>query len=131
MGHPAHFHLFKNTILLLKEAGHDVKILIKKKDILEDLLKNQGWDFINIHAKERGDSKFKIALALLKRELALLKIVLQYKPHLMAGTSAEITHIGKITGIPSIVVNEDDADVVPLFAKIADPLATTILAPNC
>lgn len=39
MGHPAHFHLFKNTIILLKEAGHDVKILIKKKDILEDLLK--------------------------------------------------------------------------------------------
>ena len=33
MGHPAHFHLFKNTIILLKEAGHDVKILIKKKDI--------------------------------------------------------------------------------------------------
>lgn len=49
MGHPAHFHLFKNTIILLKEAGHDVKILIKKKDILEDLLKNQGWDFTNIH----------------------------------------------------------------------------------
>lgn len=131
MGHPAHFHLFKNTIILLKEAGHDVKILIKKKDILEDLLKNQGWDFTNIHSKERGDSKFKIALSLLKREFALLKIVLQYKPHLMAGTSAEITHIGKITRIPSIVVNEDDADVVPLFAKIAYPLATTILAPNC
>lgn len=131
MGHPAHFHLFKNTIILLKEAGHDVKILIKKKDILEDLLKNQGWEYTNIHAKERGDSKFKIAIALLKREIALLKIVLKYKPHLMAGTSAEITHIGKITGIPSIVVNEDDADVVPLFAKIAYPLATTILAPNC
>ena len=61
MGHPAHFHLFKNTIILLKEAGHDVKILIKKKDILEDLLKNQGWDYTNIHSKERGDSRFKIA----------------------------------------------------------------------
>ncbi|MFN5347283.1 MAG: DUF354 domain-containing protein [Bacteroidota bacterium] len=131
MGHPAHFHLFKNTIILLKEAGHDVKILIKKKDILEDLLKNQGWDYTNIHSKERGDSRFKIALALLKRELALLKIVLQYKPHLMAGTSAEITHIGKITRIPSIVVNEDDADVVPLFAKVAYPMATTVLAPHC
>ena len=131
MGHPAHFHLFKNTILLLKEAGHDVKILIKKKDILEDLLKNQGWDYTNIHSKERGDSKLRIALALFKRELALLKIVLKFKPHLMAGTSAEITHIGKLINIPSIVVNEDDASVVPLFAKIAYPLATAILAPNC
>ncbi|MFM7015996.1 MAG: DUF354 domain-containing protein [Bacteroidota bacterium] len=131
MGHPAHFHLFKNTIFLLKNDGHDVKILIKKKDILEDLLKNQGWEYTNIHSKERGDSKFRIALALLKREWALLRIVLKYKPHLMAGTSAEITHIGKLTGIPSVVVNEDDAAVVPLFAKIAYPLATAILAPNC
>ena len=131
MGHPAHFHLFKNTILLLKKEGHEVKILIKKKDILENLLKNQGWDHVNINPEERGDSKFSIAKALLKREFEFLKIARNFKPQLMAGTSAEITHIGKLLGIPSIVVNEDDAAVVPLFAKIAYPMATKILAPDC
>ncbi|KXK47252.1 MAG: hypothetical protein UZ10_BCD003000555, partial [Bacteroidetes bacterium OLB10] len=43
MGHPAHFHLFKNTIPALTEMGHEVKVLIKKKDILENLLQNAGW----------------------------------------------------------------------------------------
>jgi len=131
MGHPAHFHLFKNTILHLKAANHEVRILIKKKDILESLLTNIGWDYININPEERGDGKIAIAKALLKREFEFLKIARSFKPHLMAGTSAEITHVGKLLGIPSVVVNEDDASVVPYFAKLAYPLATTVLAPVC
>ncbi|MBK7630204.1 MAG: DUF354 domain-containing protein [Ignavibacteriales bacterium] len=48
----------------------------------------------------------------------------------MIGTSAEITHIGRLLGIPSIVVNEDDAEAVPLFSKLSYPFATNILAPS-
>lgn len=48
----------------------------------------------------------------------------------MTGTSAEIAHIGRLLGVPSIVVNEDDAEVVPLFAKTAYPFANYILAPT-
>ena len=42
LGHPAHFHLFKNTIADLQRDGHQTFILIRKKDILEDLLKEAG-----------------------------------------------------------------------------------------
>ena len=38
LGHPAHFHLFKNPIKSLTADGHKVSIVIKKKDILESLL---------------------------------------------------------------------------------------------
>ena len=131
MGHPAHFHLFKNTIAQLREHGHVVEILIKKKDILEDLLRNKGWEYTNINPKGRGDSKLAIAFSLLKRDWEFYKIAKKFKPDLMVGTSAEITHIGKILSIPSIVVNEDDANVVPLFAKLAYPFATAVLAPRC
>jgi len=48
----------------------------------------------------------------------------------MAGTSAEITHVGRLLGIPALVVNEDDAHVVPFFARVAYPLASHILAPS-
>ena len=131
MGHPAHFHLFKNTILILREQNHEVEILIKKKDILEDLLRNNGWEYTNINPKGRGDSKFAIALSLLKRDVEFFKVAKRFKPDLMIGTSAEITHIGKLLNIPSIVVNEDDAAIVPLFAKLAYPFASAVLAPNC
>ena len=48
----------------------------------------------------------------------------------MIGTSAEISHVGKLLKIPSCVVNEDDFDAVPLFAKLAYPWASHILAPT-
>lgn len=47
----------------------------------------------------------------------------------MIGTSIEITHVGRLQGIPSIVANEDDVEVVPRFAALAYPFASTILAP--
>ncbi len=131
MGHPAHFHLFKNTITGLKELGHQVQVLIKKKDILEQLLVNAGLQYKNINPEGRADNKLSIAFNLLKRDVEFFKVCLQFKPQLMIGTSAEITHVGKLLNIKSIVVNEDDAEIVPLFAKLAYPFATYLLAPEC
>jgi len=131
LGHPAHFHLFREVIPMLRNAGHETKVLIKKKDVLEQLLKDSGWEYTNIMEGERGNSKFRIALGLLKRDLAILKFASRFKPHLMAGTSVEISHVGRLLGIPSINVNEDDAAAVPLFAKMGYPFATKILAPEC
>jgi hypothetical protein len=131
LGHPAHYHLFKNTLKRLKNEGHQIKILIKKKDVLETLLKADNWEYENILKGERGDKKWQIAISLLKRDWEMLRIVRSFKPDVMAGTSAEITHIGTLLGIPSIVVNEDDAEIVPLFALLAYPFATKVMSPNC
>jgi len=130
MGHPAHFHLFRETINLLWNDGHNVEIVIKNKDVLEDLVKNSKWHFCNIFPRQRKENKFSIGLSLLERDYKFFKIVNIYKPALMIGTSAEITHIGKLLNIPSIVVNEDDAEAVPLFTKLSYPFASTILAPS-
>lgn len=131
LGHPAHFHLFKNLIPQLKSAGHETKVLIKKKDILEQLLNDSGWDYTNIMQGERGNSKFRIAMSLIKRDWSILRIAKKFKPDLMMGTSTELNQVGRLLGIPSINVNEDDASAVPLFAKLGYPFATRILAPEC
>jgi predicted glycosyltransferase len=47
----------------------------------------------------------------------------------LIGTSVENSHIGKILGIPSINVNEDDHNVVPYYSQLSYPMANTILAP--
>ena len=130
-GHPAHFHLFKNVIPMLERAGHEIKVLIKKKDVLEDLLKSAGMEYTNIMEGDRGDSMFKIGLALIRRDAAIFRIAKKFRPDLMIGTSTELNHVGRLTGIPSINVNEDDAAAVPLYAKSGYPFATSILAPEC
>lgn len=129
LGHPAHYHLFKNVIWYFKRNGHEVSVLIKKKDVLEDLLESEGMPYINIFPKTRGASKFEMAKTIMKRNLKLFNYCVKNKPNLLIGTSVENTHIGKLLGIPSINVNEDDHDVVPLYSQISYPLANTILCP--
>lgn len=129
LGHPAHFHLFRITIQALRDAGHEVQIVIKSKDVLESLLQSTGWAYTNLYDGPRG-SKIHLARSLTVRELELYRVARDFRPDVMIGTSAEITHVGLALGIDSIVANEDDYHVVPYFAYAAYPFATTILAPS-
>jgi predicted glycosyltransferase len=129
LGHPAHFHLFKLTVRNLINSGHKVDILIKKKDILEKLLIDSNLPFHNILPTGRKNSKIGIAVGQLKQDLGLIRFCLKNKPDIMVGTSVAISHAGKLLNIPSINVNEDDAEAVPLYAKLTYPWATTIVAP--
>jgi uncharacterized protein len=131
LGHPAHFHLFKHVIASLKVNGHETYILIKKKDVLEDLLIESNLKYWNILPYGRKNTKLGIAWGQIKQDVKLINFALKHKPNLMIGTSVAISHAGKFLGIPSINVNEDDADVVPLYAKLAYPWASCIIAPNC
>ncbi len=130
LGHPAHFHLFKNTISFLKNNSHKVIVVIKKKDVLEDLLIENDIEYINILPNGRKDGLFFVALGQLKQNYYLYKIVKKEKPDLMIGTSVSISHVGKLLGIPSFNFSEDDADIVPLYSKLAYPWATRIITPN-
>jgi uncharacterized protein len=130
LGHPAHFHLFRHVITDLRALGHTADILIKKKDVLEDLLKAAGWEYYNILPEGRGDSKLGLAVGMFKRDWRMYRHCRNRRPDLLIGTSVEISHIGRMLGVPSINVNEDDWDVVPMYAKLAYPLATRILSPE-
>lgn len=130
LGHPAHFHLFKNTICELKSKNHQVFILIKKKDVLESLLIDSNLDFQNILPDGRKDSFLSIGLGLLKQDLSLFKFCYKNNPDILIGSSTAITHVGKLLRIPSIVFGEDDTKIVPIFAKLSYPFATNILSPD-
>ncbi len=130
LGHPAHYHLFKNTISLLRNKGNEVNILIKKKDILEELLDNAGVEYTNVLPDGRNDGTIGILTGLLKKNLGLYKYCKQNRPDLMAGTSAEIAHVGKLLGIPSINICEDDLSVIGKFALVTYPFTDHIFSPD-
>ncbi len=130
LGHPAHFHLFKNAIENWKAAGHICYILIKKKDILEDLVRFAGFDYFNILVEGRKDNGIGIFVGLIKRSFRLFLFCLKNKPDILTGTSVENSFIGKLLNIPVINLNEDDSEVVPLYAKLSYPGADVILNPK-
>ena len=129
LGHPAHFYNYRNVIPKLKADGHQVEVLIKKKDVLQDLLDNEGIPYHNILREGRKDSKIGIAWGLLKRTWRLNAFCSKFHPDLLTGTSVENSFIGKLRHIPVININEDDAAVVPKYAKLSYPWADEILTP--
>ncbi len=129
-GHPAHFHLFKHTVAALKADGHEVDLFCKTKDLLEDLLRASGWAYTNILPQGKGEGRLALATDLLARNGRLLRHCLRHRPDLMAGTSPEVAQVGRLLGIPSLVLNEDDVNVVPLFARAAYPFCTAVVAPE-
>jgi len=130
LGHPAHFHLFKNVIKNLKENGNQISILIKKKDVLEDLLKEENFEYKNILEKGRMNTSVGMAYGLVSQNLSILKYCLKNKQDLLVGCSTGIAHAGSLLGVPSIYVNEDDVNVIKTFAKITFPWINSIIVPE-
>jgi uncharacterized protein len=57
--HPSKYYLFRYTINHLKRDGHKVDIAIVKKDVLEYLVQQEGWDYINIFPEGRQSKREK------------------------------------------------------------------------
>jgi len=128
LGHPAHFHLFRNTILHLNKKGIEATVCIKTKDVLEQLLKENNISYINI-----SDSydRSKALKNFVSRLWKLSGIIREKKPRLLLGSAAELAVLGKFHRIASYVFFEDDFEAVKKFAKIAGPFADHLVCPEC
>lgn len=130
LGHPAHFHLFKNLVQDFKAKGHEVLIVIKTKDILEELCRSENWEYSNVLPEYRKNNLWGFAGSYLKKYRRISKLIRKFKPDLLLGSEPSLTHLGKWFRIPSFVFSEDDVHIIPQFAKIAYPYADVILSPE-
>lgn len=128
LGHPAQFHMFKHMAKNLRDKGHKVEFLVKRKDILEKLVKDSGFDYTIVRKQERQSSDtLTMICVVLKTAFNMLWYMLTRRPKIIIGTYGSI--FAKMVPIKFIVCNEDDASVVPKFAKLAYPNASVILTP--
>jgi predicted glycosyltransferase len=129
LGHPAHFHLFRFVVPALQKNGHQTVVLIRSKDILEDLCKRQDLAYVNVLPEQRGSSKLSLAISYWRKYIRISRIIKQFKPNLLLGSEPSLVHLGKFFKIPSIIFSEDDVTIIPQFAKITYPFVNTILSP--
>ncbi|MCO6499537.1 MAG: DUF354 domain-containing protein [Vicingus serpentipes] len=130
LGHPAHYHNVSVVIQQLSEKGYKVVLVARGKDVLFDLLKDLSYEIIYLNPK-KGTGKLSLIATVIKREFVLFKLALKYQPKMMIGTDIVITHVGKWLGIPSVILNEDDAKEVPFLAKLGFKYASAVFSPNC
>lgn len=129
LAHPAHFHLFRNTIDELKKHGHKVIITIKSKDVLGKLLEESNHEYINVADKARKESRIGIVAGLIQRCLNHLKIALREKPDMFISTSAEFAPFCRLLGITAISVFEDDLILFPWYSKFLVPFLNYQVCP--
>lgn len=129
LGHPAHYHLFKGVINHFHQSGNRPVVIIKKKDVLEDLIRKEPWKVIVLRSNPKGSS-FKVRMRNVVRLLALFLISLRTRSNLLIGSAAELAIIGKVLGKQSVIFFEDDLEEVPLFAKMAGPNASLLVCPT-
>ncbi|REJ84090.1 MAG: DUF354 domain-containing protein [Bacteroidetes bacterium] len=131
LGHPAHFHLFRNAISKLDRKEYVV--VIKTKDVLQKLCDEAGINYINVDpvAIKPGGSGLGKYLKMLRRAFRLSRLVRKYRPQRLVGSAAELAVLGKLHGIKSFIFFEDDFEKVPFFARIAGPFADYLICPDC
>jgi len=128
LGHPAHFHLFKNVIRILKDSGNDIEIIARQKDCLLSLL--QAADFSYYVVPIRKTTLFGKGVQNLKTFAKALSLSRKKKTDFLVGTSLVIGPVARVTGSVSLAFSEDDADVIPLFAKLVYPFVHYIVTPK-
>lgn len=127
INHPAHVHLLRNAYFLLTQNGHQVMVVVKEIPSAMKLLDLYGIPFLNIGKKD--DALMKKGLDQLVYDRRLLKLVREHGIEMGVGSSINIAHVSKLCKMKSIILDDDDDEVEPLFAKFGHPFADTILSP--
>lgn len=125
LGHPAHYHLFKNTIADLQHDGHQTFVLIRKKDILEDLLRQADMPYVNILPSGK-----KGIFTLILRLWRVLWFTLRHGVDVLVGSTPEVAQVAWLLRRRSVIMAEDDAAIVPQFIKAVRPFCDRYLSPT-
>lgn len=130
--HPSKFHVFRLTINHLIKSGHNVDIVITSKDVLEELVSAEGWNYTNIFPKGR---KFKGVSPYISAGINLFKTIsrlYQYtkgKKYDLFITDDLLVYVGKFRKVPTFAFTDDDIAIVKEFSIVLR-FADYILAPS-
>lgn len=128
IGHPAHVHNYRNLAIELQQRGHKIIWTVKDIKVAQSLLSYYGFNFLVLPPK--SDSIIGKVINQLHYNLILYRICKREKVDLAIGTSATVAHVSAVSKTKSIVFDDDDDSVQPLFANFVKPFVTSVLSPN-
>jgi len=131
ISHPAHFWMFRYTIDNLKRDGHKVVVVIRPKDVLEQLCINAGMEFYKVKNRPKKWGMFGLAIFLIEKIFEVLHIARKEKPDILIGSDGVLAVVGKLIRKPAFECYEDDAEAIALYAKMFFPIYTGVICPEC
>jgi len=129
IGHPAHVHFFSIPMSLWRQAGCEIVVTSRHKEIAVDLLDARGITHRPLSAMGAGGVGG-LAQELISRDRRLYRVVREEKPDIMVGIGGVfIAHVGFLTRTPSLVFY--DTENATLSNLITYPLASLVVVPAC
>lgn len=129
IAHPAHVHLIKNTYFELVKRNHKIWVTVKEIPEAIELLKIYDIPYTNLGFK--SDSIIGKAVSQVFYNFFVLLFVIFKKIEIGFGSSLTLAQVSKISKMKSIILDDDDDEVEPLFVKYAHTFANVILSPEC
>jgi len=132
LAHPAHFHLFKHVINDLLSNGCKVLVVYNEKDVLHELIESSEFkdQARRVRANKKVDTKLALLIQFALKNIGAFKEFLLFRPQIVLGTPILVALIGRILPYKSIIVNEDDFDVISKTSELGYPFADIILCPT-
>lgn len=133
--HPSKYYLFRQAINTLKHDGHTVDIVIVTKDILENLIVQEGWEYTNIFPDGRqSKSKNKYSI-LWKTGINFFKTIYRLqrytkgKKYDLYITDDCLVITGKFRNTQAFFFTDNELTTIP-ESRLLCSLATWIIAPQ-
>lgn len=128
IGHPGHVHLYRHFISEMEKRGHRVFVTVKDLAIARQLLDHFRIRYHDLGKKH--DSLLGKGLSQLQYNWKVLGIVRKNNIQLGIGSSITLAHISRVSKMRSIVFDDDDDEVQPLFVKYAHPYCDHLVSPD-
>ena len=127
INHPAHVHLFRNAVKILKSQGHEITITAREKDVTRQLLDAYNLPYTVLSKAQSG--LVRLGVELLCRQIKLFSIIRKNNIHVCVSvTGACSVHICKLLNIPSLVFY--DTEHATLQNRLTIPFATYFFTPE-
>lgn len=133
LNHPAHFHLFRGACEALRAEGWAVAFVVRAKDVLLDLVRPLEADYPVFcrSTVPKRPGRWHDVRWVVESDVKTLGFARRFRPDLLLTSSFSAAHVGALLRRPCLLFTEDDAEVVPLLARLAFPFATHVVTPSC
>ena len=128
INHPAHVHLLHYVYQGLVEHGNKVIVAVKDIPAARSLLDLYGIPYVDMGRKH--DSIVQKGKDQLAYDWRMLRLAKEQHIDVGVGTSITIAHVSSLSGMKSILLDDDDDEVEPLLTKFGHPFADVILSPS-
>ena len=125
--HPAHVHLFRNAIEVLRRRGHEVRVVAREKDVTLDLLSAYGVAHTSLSRSRPGAAG--TVREWVGRAGRLLRLARSFDPDVvLSRLNPAAAYVSAALGTPNVVFH--DTEVAGLLDRVTLPAASVVATPR-